>query len=637
LCSSTMSYGRIFLGRDEKTYGKEGTGNVEYDPDFECGGPEGFSGRRCAYEATTDHTLGLPTIGSEGRLLHVSIASHRDPLCPKTLYRLFFKAKNPKKLRVRVLQQNYPEDVRCLDEYCKIVAKERKEEEENVDTMKNSTEVCPYKDQIFIHHIDASEAAGPTWARGLLSKDMELDHRKKLVSTQDHCMSIDSHMNFEPDWDEKMVNMWDLAKNEYAVLSTYVVDAEKLGMDPLEVPHLCMVKFTSNVRTHATKCVTNMIKPKLTNAVWGAGLSFSKCHAELKVMVDPHTPHVFDGEEFNRAARFFTYGYDIYTPHRVYVLHDYKNSQSNPTAQSWDRSSVKHGSVADSNRRLKTMIDVPGGDENPENALKLKQSKYGLGDRRSLDQLIQFSGIDLRNARPSIDGKNRCGNIAWVPFTEHPKGVNYIPRFDDETEESLDLPYDSTSVWYNHELINKSDVGESKKEDLVASAKDANYNLESVHDTLNDLQKDEGKEPDSVEKLKEDNAYYGDDDLVEEDLQKEHKALSEKIKNAENKNDKKDLITTISDVDLVDKKFNVAKRIVQGTKNLQTRLRRNVGQRKSNGFLVNHSNFRPDQHGFYQLPASIQISVVVLVIGFIASVKLTAKKGRTYVRKKRSL
>jgi hypothetical protein len=35
------------------------------------------------------------------------------------------------------------------------------------------------------------------------------------------------------------------------------------------------------------------------------------------VPVDPHTPGIFDGEEFNRAARFFTYGYDIYTPNRV--------------------------------------------------------------------------------------------------------------------------------------------------------------------------------------------------------------------------------------------------------------------------------------------------------------------------------
>jgi len=103
-----------------------------------------------------------------------------------------------------------------------------------------------------------------------------------------------------------------------------------------EVPHLCMVTFTSQVRTHATKSAYNLSKPKLTNAIWGAGLSFSKCHAELKVPVDPHTPGIFDEEEFNRAARFWTYGYDIYTPNRVYVLHDYTGSQQhNPHAQSW--------------------------------------------------------------------------------------------------------------------------------------------------------------------------------------------------------------------------------------------------------------------------------------------------------------
>ena len=33
-----------------------------------------------------------------------------------------------------------------------------------------------------------------------------------------------------------------------------------------------------------------------TNMLWGAGLSFSKCHAERKAPYDPHTPFIFDGE-----------------------------------------------------------------------------------------------------------------------------------------------------------------------------------------------------------------------------------------------------------------------------------------------------------------------------------------------------
>ena len=84
-------------------------------------------------------------------------------------------------------------------------------------------------------------------------------------------MSTDSHMDFEPEWDDKMVKMWDQAQNEYAVLSTYVANIDQLGQNlngVHDVPHLCMVTFTSQVRTTATKCARNLVKPKLTNAIW---------------------------------------------------------------------------------------------------------------------------------------------------------------------------------------------------------------------------------------------------------------------------------------------------------------------------------------------------------------------------------
>jgi hypothetical protein len=31
-------------------------------------------------------------------------------------------------------------------------------------------------------------------------------------------------MDFEPEWDDRMIEMWDLTENEYAVLSTYVAN-----------------------------------------------------------------------------------------------------------------------------------------------------------------------------------------------------------------------------------------------------------------------------------------------------------------------------------------------------------------------------------------------------------------------------
>jgi hypothetical protein len=62
-----------------------------------------------------------------------------------------------------------------------------------------------------------------------------------------------------------------------------------------------MVEFTSTIRNWGTKECRNLKTPKLTNAMWGAGLSFHRCHAEINVPVDPYLDGVFDGEEVRRS------------------------------------------------------------------------------------------------------------------------------------------------------------------------------------------------------------------------------------------------------------------------------------------------------------------------------------------------
>jgi len=216
-------------------------------------------------------------------------------------------------------------------------------------------------------------------------------------------------------------------------------------------------------RTGESKVARNLSKPKLTNALWSAGFSFSKCHAELKVPVDRHAPNVFSGEEINRAARFWTYGYDIYTPNRIIIAHDYERSRKNPAAFSWRRDDANWTStLAASHVHLKTLLGMPlPGEEivkDEVNLARLRRSKFGLGDRRSLEQLVQFSGIDFSHEKYPLDGISRCGNLRWVPFKEHPKGAEYIPLFDEKTEDPVDIP-DETSVWFEHGLEHQQDDG----------------------------------------------------------------------------------------------------------------------------------------------------------------------------------
>jgi hypothetical protein len=144
---------------------------------------------------------------------------------------------------------------------------------------------CPFEKNIRMMKVDSSTAKGPTWGRAKAST---------LLRDEEFCMQTDAHMDFVPGWDTKMMQMWADTKNEYAVLSTYVADSSQLslnigenkGLNGLhEVPHLCMVTLNGAnnlVRIWGTKCARNLVEPKMTNAIWGAGLSFSKCHAERK-------------------------------------------------------------------------------------------------------------------------------------------------------------------------------------------------------------------------------------------------------------------------------------------------------------------------------------------------------------------
>lgn len=378
-----------------------------------------------------------------GTTLMISISSFRDKLCPRTLYNIYTRSQYPQRITVGVVQQNERSDIDCLEGYCQMML-----EKKGIPLTD-----CPYRDQIRMTRVEASMAQGPVWARSQGSS---------MIKQEEFCMQIDAHMDFSDNFDSLMMEAWAKADNEYAILSSYVNDMNtmpfhgpgKKGVNGVfEVPHLCMVLFHGAggmPRNWGTKCARHLSKPKLTNAVWGAGLSFSKCHAEKKVPYDIHLPKIFDGEEFSRAARFWTYGYDIYTPHRAYIFHDYKTSQSDPTHSAWmaSKGQIVNGESGinlqkNSWARLTALLGMPGNIDGID-VQKLRRSKYGLGDRRSLEQLIEFSGIDLKNKK-SLG--NRCGTVHFVPFTEHPKGPTHIPRYDDN-ENPLDAA-DEGSIYYD--------------------------------------------------------------------------------------------------------------------------------------------------------------------------------------------
>jgi hypothetical protein len=249
--------------------------------DYKAGTSAVFLGKDVGWESVLDSQPLYPTASkswSDGdTTLYLSIASFRDKLCPHTLFNAFSKATFPSRVTVGVVQQNAIGDIDCFTGYCDLM------EQSSMNVSANWK--CPFEKNIRMMKVASSTAKGPTWGRAKAST---------LLKDEEFCMQTDAHMDFVPGWDEKMMQMWADTKNEYAVLSTYVADSSQLslniggnkGLNGIhEVPHLCMITLNGAnnlVRIWGTKCARNMIRPKMTNAIWGAGLSFSKCHAERK-------------------------------------------------------------------------------------------------------------------------------------------------------------------------------------------------------------------------------------------------------------------------------------------------------------------------------------------------------------------
>ena len=209
------------------------------------------------------------------------------------------------------------------------------------------------------------------------------------------------------------------------------------------------------------------MSPKLTNSLWGAGLSFHRVHAEINVPVDPFLDFVFDGEEGSRSVRFFTSGYDVYAPDKVLVTHDYKGHQSTGVVHSWssNKKGGKSGGGGDTltgeawpwsgigligeniaikeTQRVNLLLGIPlkgqqarGAEEVEEMRRVLRRSKFGLGNKRSVEQWEKFSGIDLGGRRMV---ENKCGNLEWVPWEGEIDTVELLrrPMWDEQVVERV--------------------------------------------------------------------------------------------------------------------------------------------------------------------------------------------------------
>lgn len=335
-------------------------------------------------------------------------------LCGKALVELFENAKDPNSIVVSLVEQQHEDDLYCMEVYCQATAGanviDRMEVSGGKNIVSNSAEKakCPRIDQIRVVRIQDDFSKGPPWSRAL---------GRRSLGNEEFCLQTAADISFAEGWDEKVRNEWLSADNEFGIISN--PPKPKNETESGDVPRTCRLNFLDEEKLphydpNPDGKVERLKRPLLAHT-WSPGFSFSKCHLEEAAPADGFLPYVSsDIEAFARYARFWTRGYDVYTPTQNIVYRQAEAQQEHKlewiNAKNWG--GLKTTVRSESLNRIRSYLEIE--DESvTENLDNL--GNYGIGNRRTLRQLTDFVGINLKTQQSRSDSAP-CGNFRWVPY-----------------------------------------------------------------------------------------------------------------------------------------------------------------------------------------------------------------------------
>lgn len=290
--------------------------------------------------------------------IFVQIASYRDPELQSTLEDLFAKAHHPDRISVGICLQLFPE----LDHHCEYHSER--------------------ESQIRCIRVRADESRGVCWARSLI---------QGLHHGEEYTLQIDSHMRFEPGWDDAMTCTLHQCPSVKPILTTYPPGYTPPGN--LEEPCVTVMQPASfdeygvllleSVSIPMVKAPSEPIQSALCSACF----LFGPASVISEVPYDPHL--YFFGEEISLAVRLWTHGWDFYHPH-IPLLHHL-----------WDRSyRVAHWEEVPSAKSLDAIsrgrVNQLLGQAGERGEVVAGVEKYGLGSQRTLAEYESFSGISFQ-------------------------------------------------------------------------------------------------------------------------------------------------------------------------------------------------------------------------------------------------
>ncbi|OQR88012.1 hypothetical protein ACHHYP_07704 [Achlya hypogyna] len=344
-------------------------------------------------------------IAADATTTIVLVANYRDSdRCAETLASLFMQAARPDLIAVSIVDQITSDETPCYESYCNRVGASRCLQHQ---LRRNAT-------------IDAMLATGPTAAR--------FEAERAVDAARDtFVLSIDAHLLFVHHWDVLLKGEWAATGNAKAVLTTYPKSTDHaetlvgrllhaIGISAM--PIMCRARIETDDADAMVQygSALQLWLPVAPRTPWliaqlAGGFNFGLATTALAVRNDPYTPYLFHGEEYSKAARLFTHGFDMYAPRIDIVYHRYE-ARKVVWERDWD---TRYWIQQASRRRVRYLLGLPVSTMSDVDLSEA--ARFGLGNERSMAQFQRFSGIDP--AAPFGVGKepqfDNCHELTRVP------------------------------------------------------------------------------------------------------------------------------------------------------------------------------------------------------------------------------
>lgn len=380
--------------------------------------------------------------------IFIQIASYRDPQLSHTIRDCIEKAKNPNKLVFSVAWQHSVDDEWDYDLY-----------EFRGDP------------RVQLIDIDYRDAKGACWARYML---------QQKYAGEEYTLQIDSHTRFTQNWDAELIKMYKGLQKKGSnkpLLTAYAPSFDPKN-DPdgrINIPwKMNFDRFTPEGFVFTMPASIDNFKEldePIHARFYSAHFAFTTGEFVNEV---PHDPEFyFHGEENSIATRAFTWGYDLYHPHKVILWHEYTR---NDKIKQWDDDPQWVSRNTASHKKCRQLFGMDG------EVQATTFGKYGFGQVRTLDEYERYAGISFKNR--GVQKYTTDNNLAPNPVIEDPQ--EYRDSFNTLFKHCIDLyapnyietDYDFWVVSfeeYDGTVVYRQDADANEVRNLINGSKSDNW------------------------------------------------------------------------------------------------------------------------------------------------------------------